>query len=120
MKLRLEPNLLRLRLSMAEVADFIRTGRVAYTQRFGPGAASGQSLGYALEVRPDAEFRGEANGRAAPVRLLAEAGRLVVQVAAGQAQAWARGEPVDFRGQVEVGQGVVLRIIVEQDLGYQH
>ena len=120
MKLRLEPDLLRLRLSAAEVADFVRVGRVAHTQHFGPGTTPGQSFTYALEVWAGGLSGEEVGGSAAPMRLLAEAGRLVVQVSAGQAQAWARGEQIDFKAQVDVGRGVVLRIIVEQDLGYQH
>lgn len=111
MKLRLEENSLRLRLSAAEVRQFADTGRVAYTIAF--GAALGQTLDYALERLPD-------SSPAAAVQVRYEAGQLAVEVPAAVAHAWTTTENIGFGGQVLVAEGQQLRILVEKDLDCRH
>jgi len=111
MKLRLEENSLRLRLSEAEVRQFAATGRVAYTIAFGPGP--GQTLDYALERLPEAS--------AAPgVQVRYAAGALAVEVPAALARSWTDTENIGFKGQVLVAEGQELRILVEKDLDCRH
>ena len=111
MKLRLEENSLRLRLSAAEVAEFARTGRVAYTIAFGPTPAA--TLSYALERLPAAD--------AAPaVRVRYAAGTLVVEVPAAIAEAWASPKNIGFEERVLVAENRELRILVEKDLDCRH
>lgn len=111
MKLRLEENSLRLRLSEAEVAQFARTGRVAYTIAFGPGA--GQTLVYSLEQLP-------ATIAASTVQVRYEAGLLAVEVPATIAHDWTTTENIGFKGQVSIAEGQELRILVEKDLDCRH
>ena len=111
MKLRLEENSLRLRLSAAEVAQFAQTGRVAYTIAFGP--AANQTLLYALEKMP-----ATASGTAVKVRY--EAGALAVEVPATLAEEWTTTEKNGFSAQILVAEGQQLRILVEKDLDCQH
>jgi len=107
MKLRLEENSLRLRLSEEEVRQFAATGRVAYTIAFGP--APGQTLAYALERLPAAS-------PVAAVQVRYEAGLLAVEVPFTVAHHWAETENIGFKGQVLVAEGQELRILVEKDL----
>jgi hypothetical protein len=111
MKLRLEENSLRLRLSEAEVQQFAATGRVAYTIAFGP--APGQMLEYALERLPEAS-------PTAIVQVRYEAGALAVEVPATMARNWTDTENIGFKGQVLVAEGQELRILVEKDLDHRH
>lgn len=111
MKLRLEENSLRLRLSEAEVAQFARTGQVAHTIAFGPTPSA--ALHYALERLPD-------SAQAAAVQVQYEAGRLAVQVPVAIARDWAETENIGFRCSVMVAEGQELRILVEKDLDCRH
>ena len=111
MKLRLEENSLRLRLSEAEVRQFAATGRVAYTIAFGPGP--GQTLLYALERLP-------ATNPAAAVQVRYAAGALAVEVPFLLAQNWTETENIGFKAQVLVAEGQELRILVEKDLDSHH
>ncbi|MVN77856.1 hypothetical protein GO988_16115 [Hymenobacter sp. HMF4947] len=111
MKLRLEENSLRLRLSEAEVRQFAATGEVAYTIAFGPTPA--QTLRYALERLP-------ATAPASDVQLRYDAGLLAVQVPAAQAQEWTDTEINGFSAQILVADGQKLRILVEKDLDCRH
>ncbi len=111
MKLRLEENSLRLRLSEAEVAQFARTGQVAYTVAFGPTPAT--TLHYSLERLPDA-------APATAVRVQYEAGWLAVQVPATIAREWTETENIGFSEQVLVAENQELRILVEKDLDCRH
>jgi hypothetical protein len=107
MKLRLEENSLRLRLSEAEVQQFAATGRVAYTIAFGPDPA--QTLAYALEQLPE-------TAPATTVQVRYEAGNLAVEVPYSIAHHWATTENIGFKAQVLVAEGQELRILVEKDL----
>jgi hypothetical protein len=111
MKLRLEENSVRLRLSEAEVAQFAQTGRVAYTIAFGP--ALDQTLLYALEKLP-------ATDPATAVRVRYAAGALAVEVPAKLAQEWTATEKNGFSAQILVAEGRELRILVEKDLDCRH
>jgi hypothetical protein len=111
MKLRLEENSVRLRLSDVEVAQFARAGRVAYTIAFGP--APGQTLEYALEKLP-------ATAAATAVQVRYAAGALAVEVPAALAQEWTNTEKNGFSAQIVVAEGRELRILVEKDLDCRH
>ena len=111
MKLRMEENSLRLRLSEAEVAQFATAGEVAYTIIFGP--TPGQTLRYSLERLP-------AESAATAVQLRYDAGRLVVQVPATLAQEWTDTEINGFSAQILVADQAELRILVEKDLDCRH
>jgi hypothetical protein len=106
MKLRIENDTLRLRLSEDEVHTFAHTGRVAATIHFGPG----QQLTYALERSSDA---GEVQVRYQP-------GALTVVVPAALAAAWASTDQNGFAQQLTLAQGQALRILVEKDLDCRH
>jgi hypothetical protein len=111
MKLRLEENSVRLRLSEAEVAQFAHTGRVAYTIAFGP--APDQTLVYALEKMP-------ATAAPATVQVRYAAGSLAVEVPTALAQEWTDTEKNGFSTQILVAEGRELRILVEKDLDCRH
>ncbi|MDJ0367730.1 hypothetical protein QMK33_21500 [Hymenobacter sp. H14-R3] len=111
MKLRLEENSLRLRLSEAEVAQFASTGRVAYTIIFGPEA--GQTLEYALEQLP-------ATDPTLAVRVRYAAGALAIEVPAKLAEEWTSTEKNGFSERVRVAANQELRIMVEKDLDCSH
>lgn len=111
MKLRLEENSLRLRLSEAEVAQFASTGRVAYTIAFGPTPA--QTLRYALERLPP-------TATAEVVQVRYASGALAVEVPATLAEEWTSTEKNGFSTQILVAEGQQLRILVEKDLDCRH
>ena len=111
MKLRLEENSLRLRLSEAEVQQFAATGRIAYTIAFGP--EPNQTLVYALERLPEAD-------PTAAVQVRYAAGALAVEVPAGIAHNWVSTENIGFKGQVLIAEDQELRILVEKDLDCKH
>jgi hypothetical protein len=111
MKLRLEENSLRLRLSEAEIQEFAHAGRVAYTIVFGPGAD--QTLRYSLEKLP-------ATAAAEAVQVRYAAGSLAVDVPAALAQEWTDTEKNGFSTQIVVAEGRELRILVEKDLDCRH
>lgn len=111
MKLRLEENSLRLRLSEDEVRHFAATGQVAYTIVFGPGP--GQTLRYSLERLSEA-------ASTSTVQVRYEAGSLAVEVPATLARNWTDTENIGFKGQVLVAEGQELRILVEKDLDCRH
>lgn len=111
MKLRLEENSLRLRLSEDEVRHFAATGQVAYTIVFGP--APGQTLRYSLERLPQGDL-------ATAVQVRYEAGALSIEVPEGMARNWTDTENIGFKAQVLVAEGQELRILVEKDLDCGH
>jgi len=111
MKLRLEENSLRLRLSEAEVQQFAHTGRVAYTIAFGPGAD--QTLVYSLEKLP-------ATDPVEAVQVRYAAGVLAVEMPAALAQEWTSTEKIGFSAQILVAKEQELRILVEKDLDCRH
>ena len=108
MKLRIEENVLRLRLSEAEVIEFARTGEVACAIAF--GADPNQTLRYALLRLP-------ATDEVPAVQLRYAAGALTVEVPAALAHQWADTGRVSLAAQVVVAEGRTLRVLIEKDLG---
>ncbi|MBC8084653.1 MAG: hypothetical protein H7Z21_15755 [Hymenobacter sp.] len=112
MKLRLEDNTLRLRLSTEEVADFHRTGHLETIVPLGLAVA--ERLVYALQR--DAADTGP--GSAPSVSYAA--GRVVVRLPAAVADAWIGSAEVSLRGTMAVADNQVVHILVEKDLGCKH
>lgn len=110
MKLRLEDNTLRLRLSAADVQQFGQHGRVAVTVPLGLGPTD--QLVYALEHSPDPA--------AAALRVVYAVGTLHVQVPPALAAQWVSSDQVGFSDSVPVAGGQELRVLVEKDLDCKH
>ena len=85
MKLRLQGNSLRLRLTRSEVERFRDTGMVAESVDFG----GGEALGYRLESRPEP----------GPVRAGFRQGTVIVSVPMEAARAWAGSDEVGISAQ---------------------
>ena len=100
MKLRVRGNSLRLRLTRAEVDRLRSGGRVEERVCFGPTS----SLTYSIERQDVRDTRAELEG-------------LAVRVVAPNAvvDAWATSEAVGFDADQRIGDGDVLRILVEKD-----
>lgn len=103
MKLRIQRNSLRLRLSQSEVAGLAERGRVAECIRFGPQSEA--ELTYELvssERTPTlaASFRARA---------------VTVTVPAERVREWAGSGEVTLEGSIPLGGDEVLRILVEKD-----
>ncbi|MCB2406529.1 DUF7009 family protein [Hymenobacter lucidus] len=107
MKLRIEDNSLRLRLSAAEVAQFTAAGRLESVVRLGPLPTD--RLTYALEQVDAAEFQ-----------FSYAAGSLTVLVPAAAATAWLTTEQNGLSASVAVAENQALRILVEKDLDCRH
>ncbi|RYU78277.1 DUF7009 family protein [Hymenobacter persicinus] len=107
MKLRLEENSLRLRLSEAEVQQFAATGRVAVALPLGPTATD--TLTYALERAESEEFR-----------VTYGAGAVTVKVPATLAAHWTGTDQNGLAATLLVAENQTLRILVEKDLDCRH
>ncbi len=120
MKLRLEDNTLRLRLSEAEVQTFAATGHVAAATQFGPTPP--QQLSYALERTETAPFGGPHPEKAelATATLRYAPGQITVLVPAALADEWTGTGRNGFSGEIVVSETVKLRILVEKDLDCHH
>ncbi len=100
MKLRIRGNSIRLRLLRGEVAEFAARGVLRETIEFG---ASG--LAYVLQAAEDAnELQTEYNG-----------GEIVVKVPTATAREWTATETVSLTGEQKIGDGKILKILVEKD-----
>ncbi|SHL67449.1 DUF7009 family protein [Hymenobacter psychrotolerans] len=110
MKLRLEDNTLRLRLSAEEVADFGRTGQLQTVVPLGPAALD--TLTYVL-VRA-------AGLGGLELQLAYSPGHITVQVPAAVADEWTASETISLRCSYPVAGNQVLHILVEKDLGCKH
>ena len=110
MKLRLEDNTLRLRLSPEEITDFRRAGHLETVVPL--GLAPTDRLTYAL-------LRDEAAAGPAPSVSYA-AGRVLVHLPAPLADAWLSSDQVSLRGSALVADNQMLHILVEKDLGCKH
>jgi hypothetical protein len=108
MKLRIENDTLRLRLSNDEVRAFAETGSVSAAIHFGPEL--GQQLTYALER----------SSQVSKVLVRYEPGALTVVVPAAIAAAWTSTDQNGFAQQLTLAQGQQLRILVEKDLDCRH
>ncbi|WP_375436243.1 DUF7009 family protein [uncultured Hymenobacter sp.] len=110
MKLRLEDNSLRLRLSSEEVIDFHRTGRLETVVHLGPSVSD--RLVYALQ-------RDETLAGSAP-SVSYTSGRVVVRLPNAVADAWISSDEVSLSGVVAVADNQEVHILVEKDLGCKH
>ena len=110
MKLRIEDDTLRLRLSATEVSEFASTGRVVAVMHFGSGA--GQRMAYALERAPD--------DGAATLHVRFDAAGLAVVVPAAVAHAWTTTEQNGFSENLPLAEARHLRVLVEKDLDCRH
>ena len=115
MKLRIEDDTLRLRLSGAEVAEFGHTGRVAAVVHFGTGA--GQQLTYALERGSEPP---QTLPQAEPVQVHYEPGALTVLVPFALAKAWVETDQNGFSHDLLLPENQRLAILVEKDLRCSH
>ena len=110
MKLRLEDNTLRLRLSVEEGADFQREGRLETVVPLGPSVSD--RLVYALqreETTPDNALS-----------IAYTAGRVVVRLPPQIADDWVSSDEVSLRGTMPTTDNQVVHILVEKDLGCKH
>lgn len=107
MKLRIEDNSLRLRLSGAEAAQFGQTGRLAAVVHLGPGPED--KLNYVLERAESEEFR-----------VTYGAAALTVKVPAALADHWTQTDQIGLAATLMVLQDQLLHILIEKDLGCQH
>ena len=101
MKLLIQGNTLRLRLSQSEVAQFSKTGFVEDSIQFAPGA----SFAYALE---------SSSSLSAPQALYAN-GCLRIQVPRADSTDWACSDRVGIAGERPLESGKHLSILIEKD-----
>ena len=101
MKLRIRDNSVRLRLSKSEVDQFASGGRVEAQTRFGESIA----LSYALQASSDIDT----------VTARLEENRITVLVPETTGMSWTAGNQVGFSGEMPVGDGDTLSILVEKD-----
>jgi hypothetical protein len=115
MKLRIEDDTLRLRLSDDEVREFAEQGRVESAVHFGLNPE--QRLTYALErgsERPQTMPNGE------PVQIHYEPGALTILVPFEMAKTWVETDQNGFSHDLPLADNQHLRILVEKDLDCRH
>ena len=115
MKLRIEDDTLRLRLSQGELDEFAQLGRVEGAVHFGLNPT--QRLTYALErlsepaqTLPDEE----------PVQVHYEPGALTVLVPFKLAKSWVETDQTGFTHDLPLAGNQHLHILVEKDLDCRH
>jgi hypothetical protein len=102
-KLRIQSNSLRLRISKSELARFVETGHLQETVYFGP--EQGAELTYILAR----------DGNRPGLDVEASGGRVKVVVSAEVARTWADSEQVGINDDVDLGARGKLSILVEKD-----
>lgn len=107
MKLRIEENSLRLRLSEAEVHQFAEAGRVAAALPLGPTAAD--TLTYALERVETEHFR-----------VSYGAGAITVKVPATLAAQWTGTDQNGLSATLLLTDTQSLKVLIEKDLDCRH
>ena len=107
MKLRIEDNSLRLRLSETEVQEFAETGRVTAVVSLGRTAA--ESLTYVLERAETEDFR-----------VAYGAGTITVQVPAAKAAHWTTTDQNGISATLMLSGEQSLKILIEKDLDCRH
>lgn len=100
MKLRIRGNSLRLRVSRTELQRIAEEGSAEDTIRFAPGT----QWTYGIEVSPGGEVA---------ARFGAQALRVVLPKA--RVERWLDDQEVAIEGQQPIGNGEMLRILVEKD-----
>ena len=115
MKLRIEDDTLRLRLSQSELDEFAQKGRVEGAVHF--GLAPTQRLTYALErlSEPAQTLSNEE-----PVQIHYEPGALTVLVPFALAKTWVETNETGFSHNLPLAENQHLRILVEKDLDCRH
>jgi antitoxin component of MazEF toxin-antitoxin module len=108
MKVRIQGNSLRLRLSAAEVQQFAQTGRVDEAIAFGPEQA--QTQHYVL-ARRDA---------VAGITVDFTGNSVMVYLPESVAAAWTSQSDTGLSGVVENGTASGLKVLIEQDQDCQH
>jgi hypothetical protein len=102
-KLRIQGDSLRLRISRSELARFVETGHVEETIHF--GRESGAELTYALsrdELRKSVEVEYSPD-------------RVTVLLPGAEAYAWSATEQIGIAGEVDLGPHGTLSVLVEKD-----
>ncbi|WP_035562556.1 DUF7009 family protein [Hymenobacter sp. IS2118] len=115
MKLRIEDDTLRLRLSGSELQEFATTGRVVSSVHFGAGA--GQQLAYALERGSE---MAQTAPLAEPVQVYYEPGAITVRVPFALAKAWVETDQNGFSHVLPLAENQQLTVLVEKDLDCRH
>ena len=107
MKLRIQGNSLRLRLSEAEVTQFADTGQVEENIAFSPDETN--ALRYILQqtTEPEVSIRFNAN-------------TICVSIPETLAQKWTNTDLIGFDDLIDLGNAKQLRIVVEKDLDCRH
>jgi hypothetical protein len=106
MKLRVQNNSIRLRLTRTEVEDFERTGRASASIQFGGGS----TLTYALQ-----------RAKAIDAVLASFPDREIhVRVPEAMAHEWATGDQVGVEGRQTLDNGEQLEIVIEKDFQCLH
>ncbi len=103
MKLRLQPNSIRLRLKRNEVGQLITLGRVEEQIAFGRG--NGDALTYILETSPDV----------AGLTATLKSGEIRVRVSVEIARRWASSDEVGMEAVQATGGDNPLRLLIEKD-----
>jgi hypothetical protein len=100
MKLRIRGNSLRLRVSRTELTKIAEQGSARDSIRFAPGA----ELHYGIEVNPSGEVGAQFGATA-----------LRVFLPRARVERWLDAAEVAIEGQQPIGDGQMLRILVEKD-----
>lgn len=104
MKLRIQNNTLRLRLTRSELARFERTGKVTAITEF--GAAPSQRLVYVLQSSDDSPNLGARYAH----------GSITVTMPLAVAKQWIKDDQIGIEAEQTLGNNGSLKIIVEKDL----
>ncbi|QMU27153.1 DUF7009 family protein [Adhaeribacter radiodurans] len=107
MKLRIQGNSLRLRLSEAEVTQFADAGQIEETISFSPDKTN--ALRYLLQQTSDKEVSVQFNHNT-----------IVVSIPETMAQKWVDTDLIGFDDLIDLGNEKQLRIVVEKDLDCKH
>ena len=107
MKLRIQGNSLRLRLSEAEISQFAEAGQVEETIAFSPDETN--ALRYTLQQTSEKEVS---------VRFTNNV--ITISIPETMAQKWTDTNLVGFDDLINLGNEKQLRIVVEKDLDCRH
>ncbi len=107
MKLRIQGNSLRLRLSEAEVTQFADEGQVEENIAFSPDETN--ALRYILQQTSNKE-----------VSVQFTSNTILVSVPEVMAQKWTNTDLIGFDDLIDLGNEKQLRIVIEKDLDCRH